>query len=277
MLSAGEIGTAEMQNQVNSMVDNAKQDVEASRRSRYHLGRIGRILLVIYAIQVALFAVLAGWVYANPVNAIDVAITREFQENLAPWLQTLMRIVSYPGSSFLLPTLVVLAGFIFWLMGLRLEAVTTVGLSGVSALLNALFKIIVHRPRPTDGPVEVLQAATGNSFPSGHVMAYLAFWGLLFSFGIILFQGWRWWRVALLIISAFFVVAVGPSRIYLGAHWASDVLGSYLIGGVLLGATLWIYLRLKERGVLETEHARLRTEKYKSLRPFPRLNKEGSE
>ena len=259
-----------MQNQVNSMVDSAKQDVEASRRSRYHLGRIGRALLIIYAIQVALFALLAGWVYANPVNAIDVAITREFQENLAPWLQTVMRIVSYPGSSFLLPTLVVLAGFIFWLLGLRLEAVTTVGLSGVSALLNMLLKIIVHRLRPTDGPVEVLQSATGNSFPSGHVMAYLAFWGLLFSFAIILFQGWRWWRVALLVISAFFVAAVGPSRIYLGAHWASDVLGSYLIGGVLLGVTLLIYLRLKERGVLETEHARLRTEKYKSLRSFPR-------
>ena len=258
-----------MQNQVNSMVDSAKQDMTTARRSRYHLGRIGRALLIIYAVQLVLFALLAGWVYLNPVNTIDIAITREFQENLAPWLQTVMRIISYPGSSFLHPAFVVLAGFIFWMLGLRLEAVVTVGLSAVSALLNALLKIIVHRPRPTDGPVEVLQGAMGNSFPSGHVMAYLAFWGLLFSFAIILFQGWRWWRVALLVISAFFVVMVGPSRIYLGAHWASDVLGSYLIGGVLLGITLWIYLRLKERGVLETERARLRTEKYSSLRSFP--------
>lgn len=258
-----------MQNQVNSVVDNAKQEMATSRRSRYHLGRIGRALLIIYAIQLALFALLAGWVYANPVTAVDVAITREFQENLAPWLQTLMRIVSYPGSSFLLPALIGLTAIGFWLLGLRLEGIVTLALSSVSALLNVLIKLIVHRPRPTAGLVEVLQGATGNSFPSGHVMAYLAFWGLLFSFGIILFQGWRWWRIALLIVPAFFVIMVGPSRIYLGAHWASDVLGSYLIGGVLLGITLWIYLRLKERGVLETERARRRAEKYDSLRTFP--------
>ena len=258
-----------MQNQVNSVVDDAKREVTTSRRSRYHLGKIGRTLLIIYALQLTLFALLAGWVYVHPVTTVDIAITQEFQENLAPWLQTVMRIISYPGSSFLLPALVVLAAFAFWFLGLRLEALVTVTLSIVSALLNAGIKILVHRPRPTDGPVEVLQAAAGNSFPSGHVMAYLAFWGLLFSFGIILFQGWRWWRIALLIIPAFFVVMVGPSRIYLGAHWASDVLGSYLIGGVLLGITLGIYLRLKERGVLETERAKRRAEKYDALRTFP--------
>jgi undecaprenyl-diphosphatase len=85
---------------------------------------------------------------------------------------------------------------------------------------------------------------------SEHVMAFLAFWGLLFCFGIILFQGKRWWRILLLVVSAALIVLVGPSRIYLGDHWASDVLGSYLIGGVLLGVTLWLYLNLKARGVL---------------------------
>ena len=68
--------------------------------------------------------------------------------------------------------------------------------------------------------------------------------------GIILFNRNRWWQYALLIVPALFVVLVGPSRIYLGDHWASDVLGGYLFGGLLLGTGLWIYLKLKEKGVL---------------------------
>jgi membrane-associated phospholipid phosphatase len=65
------------------------------------------------------------------------------------------------------------------------------------------------------------------------------------------------------------VVLIGPSRIYLGDHWASDVLGSYLIGGVLLGLAVIIYLPLKESGVLQTSGARTRMKRNKTLRSFP--------
>ena len=85
-------------------------------------------------------------------------------------------------------------------------------------------------------------------------------------FAIILFQGKHWWRILLLVVSAALVVLVGPSRIYLGDHWASDVMGSYLIGGVLLG----VYLKLKERGILETKSMRERTMQSEVFRSFPR-------
>lgn len=250
---------------VGDVVEEAQQEVASARRPWYQSLRWGRILLVVYAILIALFALLSWWVFYHPVLAIDVTITREFQENQAPWLRFIMLAVSFTGNVTALSLgLIVLATALFWMVDLRLEAVMVVALSATSALLNGLIKIIVARPRPTSSLVEIIQNASGNSFPSGHVMSYIAFWGLLFSFAIILFKGNRWWRTALLIISGLFVVLVGPSRIYLGDHWASDVLGAYLIGGVLLGIALWIYLALKTKGILapRKNRARLFHEKY---------------
>jgi membrane-associated phospholipid phosphatase len=239
---------------VELMVEGAKEEMRLAHRPWYALSRVTQTLFIIYAIQLILFGLLAWWVHVTPVLSIDVAITREFQENQSPILRIFMLIISYPGSTFLLAVLVFVTAVIFWIVGLRLEAIFVLALSIVSSLLNVILKFLVARPRPNAQLVDVIQAAKGNSFPSGHVMAYLAFWGLLFSFGIIVFHGWHWWRVIILTVSAFFVILVGPSRIYLGDHWASDVLGSYLIGGVLLGVTLWIYLQLKQRGLMEEKH-----------------------
>ena len=244
-------GLEKVQASGQAIAENIKQEVASSRQPWYMISKNARILLVVYVIQLSLFTLLAVWVHSNPTNSIDISITREFQENPTAWLRIGMLIVSDFGLWYIMFALILLAAAIFWLVGLRLEAVVIVVLSVVSQILNTLLKILVARARPSADLVSIFQTASGQSFPSGHVMAYLAFWGLLFSFGIIVFKKTPWWRVLLLVVSALLVVLVGPSRIYLGDHWASDVLGSYLIGGVLLGITLYIYLRLKERGVLE--------------------------
>jgi len=238
---------------------------ETQQRRRKVVG----CLLQVYALQLTLFGLLAWFVHVHPILPLDVAITRSFQQDQAPWLRITMLAISYPGSSLLLPVLMLLTVSAFWALGDRLEAVFVGGLSAVSLLLNLLLKVQVGRPHPTANLVHVIQAAVGYSFPSGHVMAYIAYWGLLFSFGIILFTGRHWWRTTLLITSAAFVVLIGPSRIYLGDHWASDVLGAYLIGGVLLGLAVGFYLPLKERGVLETPGARARMKEKKVMRTFP--------
>jgi membrane-associated phospholipid phosphatase len=225
--------------------------------------------LQVLALQLTLFGLLAWFVHVHPILPLDVAITRSFQQNQAPWLRITMLAISYPWSSLLLPALILLTAVVFWAVGARLEAVFVGGLSTVSLLLNLLLKVQVGRPRPTANLVHIIQTALGYSFPSGHVMAYIAYWGLLFAFGVILFQGRHWWRTALLIISAAFVVLIGPSRVYLGDHWASDVLGAYLIGGVLLGLAVGFYLPLEERGALETPEARARMKEKKVLRSFP--------
>lgn len=242
-----------------NIIEEAQEGVAAARRPWYQARRWGLILLAVYGVMLALSTLLAVWVAYHPVLAIDVTITRAFQENQSPWLRYTMIAASYIGNVTALSLgLIVLAAVLFWIVDLRLEAIMVVVVSATSALLNWLIKLAVARPRPSASLVDIIQATSGQSFPSGHVMSYVAFWGLLFSLGVILFTGEHWWRTALLIISALFVALVGPSRIYLGDHWASDVLGAYLIGGLLLSLSLWIYLNLRGRGVLAPTGKRAR-------------------
>ncbi len=241
----------QMQETVDTTMEHVQQEVDRGREPWYRSIHRTQILIFIYFIQFLLFAALALFVHFNPVLPIDVAITKEFQENKAPWLQSFMVAVSFLGNQqIIFVGLILVTAIAFWLVRLRLEALIIVTLSIVSSVVNFLLKILVSRPRPTAKLVDIFQHANGQSFPSGHVMSYVAFFGLLFSFGLILFNRKHWWHYVLLIIPALFVILVGPSRIYLVDHWASDVLGGYLFGGLLLGITLSIYLRLKAVGYM---------------------------
>jgi len=126
----------ELHEHVASIAEGAKHELTTSRRPWYHLSHVGGVLLIIYSIQLSLFGVLTWLVHIYPVNPIDITITREFQEHPTAWLKISMEAVSYVGSSIVLPCLVVLAAVIFWLAGLRLEAVVVVAVSLVSLGVN---------------------------------------------------------------------------------------------------------------------------------------------
>lgn len=131
---------------------------------------------------------------------------------------------------------------VWWKLGWRdsLFLITAVGLQGLS---NHLIKVGIGRPRPTEDLVEILLPSAGNSFPSGHVMFYTVFFGFLF------FLAWTrmgrgLMRGVALALSGALVLLVGPSRIYLGAHWFSDVIAAYLIGFVFLLFSIEFYVHL---------------------------------
>lgn len=247
----------EAQEGIEDVVQDVKQEVERSRVPWYRASKRAQFMIGFYAVLTVLFAALATFVHFHPILPVDVTITKEFQENQALWLSTSMLAISWLGYHFVVfSALILLAAVAFWLVNLRMEAILIIAQSVVSLLVNGAIKLIVGRPRPNSHLVDVLSQASGQSFPSGHVMSYVAFFGLLFSLGVILLKRDRWWHYLILIIPALIVILVGPSRIYLGDHWASDVLGAYLIGGVLLGIGLWIYLKLRERGVLQSHRIR---------------------
>lgn len=103
--------------------------------------------------------------------------------------------------------------------------------------VNQAVKFLVARERPT---ILVLDAESGFSFPSGHSMAALVFYGLLFYF-ILRYLRRKSRRVLLCFACVAMILLVGISRIYLGVHFFSDVLGGFLLGGTVLFTFLFFY------------------------------------
>ena len=103
-------------------------------------------------------------------------------------------------------------------------------------LLEWVLKAAIDRPRPD---FERLVAGTGPSFPSGHVMAAVALWGLVPPIVALLTHRRDLWWVATG-ISALVILGVAASRTYLGVHWFSDIVGGLLLGTLYLLAVEYI-------------------------------------
>ena len=94
--------------------------------------------------------------------------------------------------------------------------------------------------------VDVTGQFNHESFPSGHVVFYIHFFGFLFFLSYVLLRRGRLRRAAL-VLTGFLISIIGVSRVYLGAHWPSDVVGAYLAGGLWLMLMIEVYRRLEIR------------------------------
>jgi undecaprenyl-diphosphatase len=173
----------------------------------------------------------------------DKTITRKLQKQRNPFFRKLMIAISEPGfPKFGIPITISLAG-IFWALRFRLEAIFIL-ISSSSNLLNWMVKRLIRRPRPTEELVTVVRVINEPSFPSGHVMHYINWFGLL---TYLLAANWRTGKLRnfLIALCVSMIALIGPSRIYLGAHWPSDVMAGYIYGGLWFGGVMAIYLRIK--------------------------------
>lgn len=151
------------------------------------------------------------------------------------WLGSVLAMTNRLGSRWVIGALTLPMVLIAWNRCRQLAVVLIVALPA-GLLLEVALKTIVDRPRPA------MADGFGSSFPSGHVLAAAAFWGLTPPWSFVVTRR-RWvWAVATGVAAAV-IVAVGLSRIYVGAHWPSDVLGGYVIGAIFLLGAEWAVRR----------------------------------
>jgi undecaprenyl-diphosphatase len=162
-----------------------------------------------------------------------------------------MRGVTTLGNNPLPVASVAAAVAVFLVLRWRAEALVTAG-TLLGYPLEFAVKNLVHRPRPGSSLVHIDQVIHGYGFPSGHAVFFFCFYGLLAVLLLVRLPNTAE-RNALAALCVAVIALGGLSRVYLGVHWPSDVLGGYLLGALWLAALLWVYRRMgRARGALVT-------------------------
>lgn len=138
-----------------------------------------------------------------------------------PLLTKIFLIITNLGSPYVLIVLTLLS---FLLKNKKLSFIIT-GNLGLITIINQVLKFIIKRPRPSD---LFLIVETGYSFPSGHSMVSLSFYGLLIYFIYKYFKNKKL-KIFLITLLSLIIILIGVSRVYLGVHFVSDVISGFLL------------------------------------------------
>jgi len=198
-----------------------------------------------------------GWLFGGVTEDVvgrkelvrfDTPVAGFFIAHRKPWLTRIMEVVTWGGSFSVVAVLVVTAGLYAYRRtrswhGLALTGLSLLGASTASRLV----KLLVARDRP---PGVRLIDALGYAFPSGHATAATAAW---MSIALVLAGYTSRWRrrVAILAGALLPVLLVGVSRVYLGVHYPSDVLGGWALGGLWVTAVATALHVLAPAGPIE--------------------------
>jgi undecaprenyl-diphosphatase len=194
------------------------------------------LLGLLVAAGVALSAVVQDVIAGDDSARLDRPTLEFFARHRQPWLTAAARAVTTLGSTAVLVPVVIVVGVWGWGRRRTTRPLVLLGAAYLgSAALFHLIKIATNRTRPPDALV--VGHFAGSAFPSGHATQAAAVWGMLAAITAVACTGWRP-KVASWVAAVVVVVAVGTSRIYLGAHWPTDVFAGWALGAVWLFAVL---------------------------------------
>jgi undecaprenyl-diphosphatase len=199
------------------------------------------MLLVLGAITIG-FVVLTAFVLLFPSSFLDIEFSEEVQEHANPLLDGVMKAISSFGYMPNAPIMVSGTALLFLIFKRKKEALFVI-LTSLSSLVSLGIKILVNRPRPTDNFVKILVKTTEKSFPSGHVLFYVVFFGFLTLLMYEVKSIPKLVKLPVSVISLLLIFTIPYSRVYLGAHWFTDVTAGFFLGLICLyGLSVW-YLK----------------------------------
>jgi undecaprenyl-diphosphatase len=194
-------------------------------------------LLAGFAALVVVGVLLGSLLPAGPAGP-DAPVLAFFARHRVAALTAVLRAVTTVGSPTGLAATAVATAVVLAVLRQAPSALVllAVGVPGVE-LLSTTVKSLVRRPRPPLGSAVGQVSAHGYSFPSGHAIQSAAVYGLLASLLVVRTRR-RLLRAATWTAAGLATVAVGLSRVYLGVHWPTDVLGGWLLGAGWLAVLL---------------------------------------
>ena len=204
--------------------------------------KINTVKLYLPASLLSMFILLAVFIYHHPTLQLDVDISKLVQAHTSAALDAIMQAISWFGNMPYSAITAIIASLLFYLFRYKREALFVL-LAMLSGAVSSAIKGIVNRPRPLQPLIRVVAKNMQQSFPSGHVMYYVILFGFIAFLMRRLIQIPKLIRGTIFYLCMALVLTISISRIYLGAHWFTDVAGAYLLGSVCLFILCGLYLR----------------------------------
>ena len=207
------------------------------------------VSLVVAGLAIWLSGALLEAVLDNAtVVRLDIAAATWIHSRARPTGLFVSEIISEIGSPTTMGVIAVIGGAILPMRRRATMLVTWVAVFAGGGSLEKLLKIVVHRTRPAFTPTPPVEQSL--SFPSGHTMMCAIGMGMMVYALTVPRHMPRPWRGILIGLAVSLVFAVGISRVYLGAHYPSDVLGGFAFG------TAWVSVCVAVSGVAHHRRGR---------------------
>lgn len=212
-------------------------------------GELALLIAIATLLSLALFAtiiVILVFLIRTPIRkykSIDLAIFDKLHPWTSPFKNRIMLFFTFLGSHlFLIPANLLLIFYFLFAVHQTWFSIRVLTIALSSLALMFLLKYLFQRKRPLS---PLLKAAKGLSFPSGHSIMAVTFYGLLLYILLHTVEvTWLKWLAMIFIVLV--IVSIGFSRIYLRVHYASDVLAGFIIGLVWLLISLSVIHNLEE-------------------------------